>query len=147
MAATHFSGPVQAGTKKDADQTGAANIGSVLLTQTLTLTQNGTTAVTAAFVLPANSQIVGFNVDTVTAWNSGTSDTLTIGTAAAGSQYVGGVSVATAARAAISYTAAELLAMSNIGVNTTVDVTVTPVGTAATAGTTIVTIEYIQAAQ
>ena len=144
---TTFSGPVLTGTKKDADGNGPANTGLCILTQQVTLNVNGTNAVTASVVLPYGSQIVQFYADTLTAWNSGTSDTLTVGTAAAGSQYIGAVSTATAGRAAITYSAAQLLAMSNIGANTTVYATVTPVGTAATTGQTLVTIIYAQTVQ
>jgi hypothetical protein len=144
---TTWSGPLISGPKKDADQNGPANTGLALLTQVVTLTHNGTTAVTGTFTLPQASQIVDFHIDTTTVWNSGTSDSLTIGTAAAGTQYVSGTDVTAAGRAAITYTAAQLAAMANVGTNTTVYATVTPAGTAATTGSTTVTILYIQTVQ
>jgi hypothetical protein len=147
---SNWSGPLMSGTKKDTDQNGPANTGLALLTQTLTLNENGANTVNGTFTLPYGSQIVDFNIDTTTTWNSGTSDTLSIGTSSGGTQYAGSVAVGTgiaSARQNPSYTAAELAAMENIGSNTSVVVTVTPSGTAATAGSTTVTIMYIQTVQ
>lgn len=143
MAATHFSGPLQSGTLISGE-VGGPNQGNVVLSQYVTITQNSTNAVTSSFLLPANSRIVGFNIDVLTAFDSATSATLTIGTAAAGTQYISGVNAKTAGRAAPTITAAQLLAASNIGTtNLTVFATVTPVG-ATTAGSVLVTCTYIQ---
>lgn len=144
---TTFTGPVISGDKKYADGNGPANVGLCVLSQVATLTQNGTTAVSHQFVLPYGAQIVDILADTTTAWNSGTSDTLSVGTAAAGTQYASGVSTATTGRVRPTFTAAQLSAMSNIGANTSVYATVTPVGTAATTGSTTVTILYVQTVQ
>jgi hypothetical protein len=108
--------------------------------------QNGANSVTQIVNLPQQSQLLDFLIDTTTTWNSGTSDTLSIGTAAAGTQYASGIPVGvglTSARQRPTFTAAELLAMENIGTNTAVYITVTPVGTAATAGTTLVSVIYL----
>ena len=95
-------------------------------------------------------QILSFNVDVLTAFDSATSATLTIGTAAAGTQYVGSVNAKTAGRASITYSAAQLAAMSGVTVTGTaspttapVVVTVTPSG-ATTAGYVEVTVLYVQ---
>jgi hypothetical protein len=149
MGATHFSGPVVSGTLQQGETNGP-NQGFAVLTQSTSLTQNSTTAVSSTLYIPAGSEIIDFNIDVLTAFNSATSATLTIGTAAAGTQYVGSIDAKTAGRAAITYTAAQLAAMN--GVTTTgtaapttapVVVTVTPVG-ATSAGYVVVTIIYAQ---
>lgn len=142
---TTFTGPIMSGTKKDADANGPANLGLCVLSQTLVLTQNGANDVSGTFVLPPDSQILDFLIDTTVAWNSGTSDTLSIGETAGGTDYVSAVSVASAGREAPTYSATQLGNMANIGAHTSVVATVTPSGTAATTGTTRVTIRYVQA--
>lgn len=141
MGRSTFSGPIRAGTVWD---NSTANVGNAVLSQTQTITQNGTADVSATFYLPANARICEFYIDTTVAWNSGTSDAITVGTAAAGTQYVSSGSVAATGRLAITHTAAQLLAMSNISTNTTLVATVTTTGTAATTGTTVVTVVYVQ---
>jgi len=151
MGATHFSGPVVSGDLQQGETDGP-NQGIALLTQATALTQNGATAVSKTLYIPAGSRIVSFNIDVLTAWNNATTATLTIGTAAAGTQYVGSIDAKTAGRAAITFTAAQLAAMN--GVTTTgtaapttapVVVTVTPSGgTAPTTGYVVVTVLYVQ---
>jgi hypothetical protein len=150
MAATHFSGPVLSGDLQSGETNGP-NQGYVTLVQTTSITQNGTNAVSSTIYIPAGSQIIDFNIDVLTAFNSGTSATLSIGTAAAGTQYVGSISVTSTGRKAITFTAAQLAAMSGVTVlgvtaatSAPVVVTVTPVGTAATAGYVEVTVIYAQ---
>ena len=149
MGATHFSGPVVSGTLQQGETDGP-NQGFSVLSQSTSITQNSTTAVSSTLYIPAGSRIVDFNIDVLTAYNSATSATLTIGTAAAGTQYVGSIDAKTAGRAAPTYTEAQLAAMN--GVTTTgtaaattapVVVTVTPVG-ATSAGYVVVTVLYVQ---
>ena len=140
MASSTFSGPIQAGTIRDGS---ANNVGKVVLSQTAVLDQNSTTAVSNTFYLPANAQIVDIIADVLTAFNSGTSATLTVGTAAAGSQYAGSIDAKTAGRTYPTYSAAQLAAMDNIGSNTSVVATVTPDG-ATSAGQVRVTLQYVQ---
>lgn len=94
------------------------------------------------FVLPKNAQITNFFIDVLTAYDSATSATLSIGSASAGTQYVGSVNAKTAGRAAPTLSAAQLLAMSNISTNTTVYATITSVGQP-TAGSVRVTVQYV----
>jgi len=149
-----ISGPIW----NPGDMRGPVNTGLALLTQTVTLTQNGATAVTVPVYLPAGSQITDFNIDTTTAWNSGTSDSLTIGLAAAGTDFLSNTSVAATGRASIGaagstvpFTAAQLTAMKSVGATTgngvPIYITVTPSGTTANAGSTTVTVFYIQTVQ
>lgn len=142
---TSFAGPLISGPRQSADNSGPANAGYAILTQTAVLTQNSTNNVSATFTLPPNSQILDFLVDTTTAWNSATSAGLTIGTAALGTQYVSSIDVKANAspRAALAPTTAQLAAMADINTNTSVVATVAVVG-ATSAGTTRVTIRYVQ---
>lgn len=143
MSLTAFTGPVGTFTQQN-DGTNHSDLGLVEMTQVATLTQNSTTAVTAIVYLPKSAQIVDFLIDDLTVWDSATSATLSIGTAAAGTQYVGSINTKTAGRQAPTYTSAQLTAMSNIGTtNFAVYITVTVVG-ATTAGITRVTVRYIQ---
>ena len=140
MAKTYFGSALRAGSSTLTD---AVDGGDVLMSQSLTITQNSTTAVSASFTLPASAQITDFIVDVLTAYDSVTSATLTVGTAAAGTQYITTVNAKTAGRAAPTLSAAQLLAMSSIGTNTSVVATVTPVG-ATSAGLVRVTVKYAQ---
>lgn len=149
MGATHFSGPVVSGDLQTGETYGP-NQGFAVLSQSTSITQNSTNAVSSTLYIPAGARIVDFNVDVLTAFDSATSATLTIGTAAAGTQYVSGVDAKTAGRAAITYTAAQLAAMNDVTVTGTASptvptmvVTVTPVG-ATTAGYVVVTVLYVQ---
>jgi len=149
MAATHFSGPVLSGDLQQGETDGP-NQGFAVLTQSTAIAQNSTTAVSSTIYIPAGSQIIDFNIDVLTAFNSATTATLTIGTSAGGTQYVGSVNAKTAGRASITYTAAQLAAMNGVSVlgaaaatSAPVVVTVTPVG-ATSAGYVEVTIIYAQ---
>ena len=149
MAATHFSGPVLSGDLQSGETNGP-NQGYVTLIQTTSITKNSTNAVSSTMYVPAGGQIIDFNIDVMTAFDSATSATLTIGTSAGGTQYVSGINAKTTGRATITYTAAQLAAMSGVtvlgvtaAVSAPVVVTVTPVG-ATTAGYLEVTIIYAQ---
>lgn len=149
MSATHFSGPVIAGTLITG-QTNGPNQGFVRLKQIANLTQNSTNAVSSTIYVPAGSRISSFDIDVLTAFNSATSATLTIGTTAGATTYVGSVDVKTAGRASITFTAAQLAAMAGVTVTggaspvvPAVVVTITPVG-ATSAGYVTVAINYMQ---
>ena len=150
MGATHFSGPVIAGDLQQGETNGP-NQGNVILSQSTSITQNSTTAVSSTLYIPAGSLIVGFNVDVLTAFNSATSATLSVGITAGGTQYVSGVNVkAATGRIVPTYTAAQLAAMNGVTVlgvaaptTAPVVVTVTPSG-ATSAGYVVVTMLYVQ---
>jgi hypothetical protein len=150
MGQTNFTGPILSGDLQQGETNGP-NQGFVRLAQSVQLTQNSTTAVSKTMYIPAGSQIVNFDIDVLTAFNSGTSATLSIGTTAGATTYVGSVDVKSATgRIAPTYTAAQLAAMSNQTVTGTaapttapVVVTITPVG-ATSAGYVNVTMSYIQ---
>lgn len=142
MARTSFDGPLASGTKQ-AGISGGPNVGLAKLVQTGTLNFDATLVQNLTFNLPPNTIINDIKADVLTAFNSATTATLSVGTASAGTQYASGVNAKTAGRAAPTFSAAQLLAMSNVGSNTTVVVTVTSVGQP-TAGQVFVTLEYTQ---
>lgn len=136
--ATYFQGAIKSG---DSPSEVATGTGTALLSQTTLISFNTTLTSEATFVLPKNGQIVDFKIDVLTAFNSATSATLTIGSASAGSQYVGSVDAKTAGRAAPTLSAAQLDAMDTLGSNTTAYATITSVGQP-TAGQVRVTVLY-----
>lgn len=150
MGTTTFSGPVRSGTLKSGETNGP-NIGLAVLQQETSITQNSTNAVSSTLYIPVGSKIVNILVDVLTAFNSGTSAVLSVGTSAGGTQYASGVDVKTATgRITPTFTAAQLAAMSNVTVlgaaaptTAPVVVTVTPTG-ATSAGYVRVTIVYSQ---
>lgn len=151
MGTTTFSGPVRSGTLKTGETNGP-NLGYAVLEQETSITQNSTNAVSSTLYIPVGSKIVDIIVDVLTAFNSATSAVLSVGTAAAGTQYAGSVDAKTAGRVRPTFTAAQLAAMSNVSVlgvaaptPAPVVVTVTPTG-ATSAGYVRVTIVYAQLA-
>ena len=142
MSQTTWSGPLQSG-DKPAGAVGGPNIGQVLLSQTFLVTFDATLVQTGSIIMPASSQIVEIYSDTLVAYNSATSATLTVGSAAAGTQYVTSVNAKTGGRNTTTHTAAQCTAMANIGTNVTLFGTVTSVGQP-TAGQVRVTIQYVQ---
>jgi hypothetical protein len=151
---TQWTGPLLSGPIKDpGDLRGPVNIGLAVLRQTATLVANGTNTVTFQFNLPSGSQILDIHMDTTLAWNSGTTDSLTVGLTPGGSDFISTTSVQTVGRATPTYltSATELSAMNVVGTTPSngvpVFATVTPTGTAATTGITFVTIIYVQTVQ
>jgi hypothetical protein len=149
MGTTTFSGPVRSGTLKTGEPNGP-NLGFAVLEQETSITQNSTTAVSSTLYIPAGSKIIDIIVDVLTAFNSATTAVLSVGTAAAGTQYASGVDAKTAGRVRPTFTAAQLAAMSNVSVlgvpaptTAPVVVTVTPTG-ATSAGYVNVTLVYAQ---
>ena len=136
--ATYFQGAVKSG---DGFSETATGVGTAVFSQSQVIDFDTDLTQEAIFTLPNSAQVENFFIDVLTAYDSATSATLTIGSASAGSQYVGSVNAKTAGRAAPTLSAAQLLAMSNITTNTSVYATVTSVGQP-TAGKVRVTIQY-----
>ena len=147
MAQTYFGSTLRAGSGTLTDTTDG---GFVVMSQTTTVTTAAAgTATSATLTLPASSQIIEFFADMVVneAVGGGTATTIpmTIGTAAAGTQYVSSTDVFAGGRIALTFTAAQLLAMSDIGTNTSVVVTLDPNGTISTTqGVIRLTVVYAQ---
>lgn len=147
MAQTYFGSTLRSGSDTLSD---ATNGGFVVLTQTTTVTTLASGAAsTSTVTLPADSQIIDLIVDCTTLPVAGggtaTAVNATIGTAAAGTQYLSATDVVSGGRASLSFTAAQLAAMANIGSNTTVAITVDPNGTVSTTqGVYRLTVVYAQ---
>jgi hypothetical protein len=135
---TYFQGAVKSG---DGFSETATGVGTAVFSQTALIDFNTTLTSEAVFVLPKDGQIVDVVVDVLTAYNSATSATLTVGSASAGTQYAGAVDAKTAGRVRPTFTAAQLAAMDDIDGNTSVYATVTSVGQP-TAGSARVTVLY-----
>jgi hypothetical protein len=124
--------------------------GFVVMTQTTTVTTDAAGAATSStLTLPASSQIISIFADMVVneavGGGTATAIAMTVGTAAAGTQYVSSTDVFAGGRAALTFTAAQLLAMSDIGSNTSVVVTLDPNGTISTTqGVIRLTVVYAQ---
>jgi hypothetical protein len=147
MAQTYFGSTLRAGSGTLTD---TVDGGFVVMTQTTTVTTVAAgTAVSATLTLPASSQIINIFVDMVRdeVVGAGTATTLpiTVGTAAAGTQYVSSTDLFAGGRAAASFTTAQLLAMSDIGTNQSVVLTADPNGTISTTQAIIrMTVVYAQ---
>jgi hypothetical protein len=147
MAQTYFGSTVRAGSGTLTDTTDG---GFMVLTQTTTATTvSAGTAVTSTITIPADSQIINFFIDCTTTpvvgGGTATAVNATIGTAAAGTQYLSATDVIAGGRASLSFTAAQLTAMEDVNANTTVAFTVDPNGTVSTTqGVYRLTVVYAQ---
>jgi len=143
---TQFSGPLISGPRQNADNAGPANVGLAILSQTLVLSQNGVNNVSGTFTIPEHCQILDFEIDNDVVWNAAVSASLTIGTAALGTQYQNGVDVKAAIGriAAPTLTNPQMLARGDTGTNKSVVVTVNVSAGATTTGHTRVTMLYVQ---
>ena len=135
---TYFQGSVKSG--DGFSEVGGA-FGTAVFSQTALINFDTDLVQEAVFVLPKSGQLVDIVVDVLTAFNSLTSATLTVGSASGGTQYAGGVDAKTAGRVRPTFTAAQLAAMDDIGANTSVYATITSAGQP-TAGSVRVTLLY-----
>lgn len=147
MAQTYIGSTLRTGSGTLTDTTDG---GYVVLTQNITVTTVAAgTAVSGSITLPASSQILNLlvdqTVDEVIGGGTATTINATVGTAAAGTQYVSATNVVSGGRATLTFTAAQLLAMQNIGTNTSVYFTIAPNGTISTTqGTYVLNVVYAQ---
>jgi hypothetical protein len=147
MAQTYFGSTLRSGSGTLTDTTDG---GFVVLSQTTTVTTAAAgTATSATITLPASSQIIDFVVDMtvneVVGAGTATTIPMTIGTAAAGTQYVSSTDVFAGGRIALTFTAAQLSAMADIGTNQSVVITLDPNGTIVTTqGVIRLTVVYAQ---
>jgi len=144
MGVTTFSGPVKTGTISNTTGTtlgtNVANIGSVLMTQSIGITEiTGETEST--IVIPANSQIVNIIVLVTTAWDGGT-NTLDIGDSSDEDMFVDGLSVSSiGGPTSCSADTATIANWRDVG---TTDVRISYTSIAAGSGVGVLTVEYIQ---
>lgn len=134
MAQTYFGSAVRMGSGSLTDATDG---GFTVLAQTTTVTTaSAGTATSATITIPAQSQIIDILVDVtqLAVVGGGTATTVpaTIGTAAAGTQYLSSTNTIAGGRVALTFTAAQLAAMANVGTSQNVVITVDPNGTIST---------------
>lgn len=147
MAQTYIGSTLRTGSGTLTDTTDG---GFVVVSQTTTVTTaSAGTATSATITLPASSQIIDFFVDTVQNKSVGagtaTAIAMTIGTAAAGTQYVSSTDVFAGGRTALTFTAAQLAAMADISTNQSVVITLDPDGTILTTQAIVrLTVVYAQ---
>lgn len=150
MSRTTFSGPVRSGTNRYSPY---KNVGTTVLTQQVPITFDATLVQNATFYIPAGSKIINVLVDIITAYNSATSATLSVGKTSGGTEYVSGVNAKTSGRTTPTFTTTQLTNMQSTPVDvaavngqqacSTIIATVTSVGQP-TAGTGFVTVTYAQ---
>ena len=118
------------------------NAAGVLSAITATIAYTDTSAVTIG-TLPAGAQIVNVNIDVTTAFNAGTTNTVTVGKTGSAAAFVTATSVGSAGRASVATTGV-YSAWANVGTSDVDYATVTfsQTGTAASAGAARVTIVY-----
>jgi len=147
MAQTYFGSTLRAGSGSLTD---SVDGGFVVMMQSSTVTTAADGSATSTSVtIPAYSQIVSIFIDQVqnevVGGGTATAINATVGTAAAGTQYVSATDVIGGGRAALTFTAAQLAAMADVGTNTGVFLTVDPDGTIATTqGIYRLTVVYAQ---
>lgn len=147
MAQTYIGSTLRTGSGTLTDSTDG---GFVVVSQTTTVTTAAAgTATSATLTLPSSSQIINILIDVVQdeVVGGGTATTIpvTVGTAAAGTQYVSATDVFAGGRPSITFTTAQLAAMANIGANTSVVITADPNGTISTTQAIIrMTVVYAQ---
>ena len=134
MAQTYIGSTLRCGSGTLTDSTDG---GYTVLSQTTTVTTAAAgTATSASVTIPASSQIINFFVDTVQdeVVGAGTATTIpvTIGTAAAGTQYLSATDAFAGGRVTLAFTAAQLAAMADVGTNQSVFITADPNGTIVT---------------
>lgn len=117
------------------------NIGGVLSAVTTTIAYTDSSAVTIA-TLPANSQIVNINIDVTTAFDAGTTNTVTVGKTGSAAAFVTSTSVGSAGRASVATTGVYSAWADTGSSEVTATATFAQTGTAATAGAARVTIVY-----
>ena len=117
------------------------NIGGVLSAVTNTIAYTDGSAV-AIGTIPANAQIVDINIDVTTAFNAGSSNTITVGKSGSASAFVAATSVGSAGRANVATTGV-YSAWADVGsAEVPVTATFAQTGTAASAGAARVTVVY-----
>lgn len=154
MAFTTFSGPVRAGTQRYGDVT-TINTGLPVLTQSATVPFGSMTTSPSAvnlFTLPAGAKIMGFMVEKTTAISGGSVSAVntTFGKSGTANAFMTTIDIGlTTAQTAAATLDAALVSSATNNIGTT-DVTVTGTFTAVTgnptAGSVVVTVEYIQRA-
>lgn len=117
-------------------------VGYALFAKSTTLQAASAATVDGTISVPKNSQLVSLLIDNTVAWTASGAVTLTIGVTAGGTEYVTSADLKTVTRPTITFTAAQLAAMANVGNNVSVVCRATTASGANATGTTIVTAVY-----
>lgn len=125
--ATYMQGALKSGAGFSEAPSGVG-VGTAVFSQTKTNSGVATLVQDITFELPPYAQLISVTPDVLTAYDSATSATLSVGTASGGTQYASGINAKTAGRAAVTVSAAQAAAMDDIGTTTSVIATVTSVG-------------------
>lgn len=118
--------PWASGTKPVVGESQSPNLGVAQLCQFASIPFNTTLKSEVELFLPLGAYISALDVDVLTAFNSASSATFSAGITSGGTDYVSGIDVKSTGRKAITYTAAQLAAMSNQGLTGTAAPTVSP---------------------
>lgn len=132
---THLGG-MRLGTVKEGS---SANLGNVVVSNSFSVTYAADGTVTTGFIIPAGARIQAIYLDTTTAFNAATTNTLKLGTTSGGAELLTATACGPVGRAAITTT----LVTSALSVGTsdiTVYATYNQSGTAATTGAGTITI-------
>lgn len=131
--ATYMQGALKSGTTPSE----YASVGYAIFMQTavVTTTADGLAA-SATITIPAGSQIIDYKVDgivdAVVGGGTATAVAVTVGTAAAGAQYMTSTDMIAGGRSAAAITTAQAAAMDDVGTTTSVVITADPNGTIVT---------------
>ena len=147
MAQTYIGSTLRTGSGTLTDTTDG---GYVVVSQTTTVTTAAAgTATSATLTIPASSQIINIFIDGTVVAVSGagpaTTIPVTVGTVAAGTQYVSATDAIAGGRIALAFTAAQVSAMADVTTNQSVVITADPNGTIVTTqGVFRLTVTYAQ---
>jgi len=117
------------------------NIAGVISAVTTTLAYTDSSAVTIA-TIPANSQITNIHIDTTTAFNAGTTNTVTVGKTGSAAAFVASTSVTSLGRQSLATTGVYSAWADTGSSDISATITYSQTGTAATTGALRVTIMY-----
>jgi len=131
--ATYMQGAIKSGSTPSEYQ----NVGYAIFSQSAVVTTNAVgSASSATIIIPAGSQIVDYKVDgvvnAVAGAGTATAIAVTVGTTAAGAQYMTSTDMVAGGRATTAITTAQAAAMDDVGTNTSVVITADPNGTIVT---------------
>lgn len=138
MGKTTWGGPILVGDKAGGI---TKNVGTVVMSQSVRLVADGTNAVSKTMYLPKGAIVTEIIFDVLTAFDSATSATGTVGLTAGGTEYASGVNLKTGIRVYPTHTRPQIAAMTTPGTATPIVATATPTG-ATTAGEVRVIVNY-----
>lgn len=137
---TTFTGPIRSGTVREG---ASVNAGRVVLTQTNTIAFTDTTK--TMFILPKGFRLLNVFIDTTTAFNAATTNTMSIGKSGGTTTfYVAATACGSTGRQSIATTGAYGSWLDASTADVTITATYAQSGTAATTGAGNITVEYEQ---